>query len=61
MDKKIAKKRNRYCIDEKINRQVRRARMRTKTGILIFLSVVMTGVVLLLTLVVGSIFGIYKP
>lgn len=61
MDKKIAKKRNRYCIDEKINRQIRRDRMRTKTGILIFLSVVMTGVVLLLTLVIGSIFGIYKP
>ena len=61
MDKKIAKKRNRYCIDEKINRQIHRDRIRTKTGILIFLSVVMTGVVLLLTLVVGSIFGIYHP
>ena len=24
MDKKIAKKRNRYCIDEKINRQIHR-------------------------------------
>lgn len=24
MDKKIAKKRNRYCSDEKINRQIRR-------------------------------------
>ena len=53
MDKKIAKKRNRYCIDEKINRQIHRDRIRTKTGILIFLSVVMTGVVLLLTLVIG--------
>ncbi len=58
MDKKNKK---RYCIDEKINRQIRRDRMRTKTGILIFLSVVMTGVVLLLILVIGSIFGIYKP
>lgn len=58
MDKKNKK---RYCIDEKINRQIRRDRMRTKTGILIFLSVVMTGVIFLLTLVVGSIFGIYKP
>ena len=58
MDKKNKK---RYCIDEKINRQIHRDRMRTKTGILIFLSVVMTGVVLLLTLVVGSIFGIYHP
>lgn len=55
------KKNKKYCIDEKINRQIRRGRMRTKTGILIFLSVVMTGVVLLLTLVIGSIFGIYKP
>ncbi len=58
MDKK---NKNRYCIDEKINRRIRRARIRTKTGILIFLSVVMTGVVLLLALVIGSIFGIYKP
>ncbi len=58
MDKKNKK---RYCIDEKINRQIRRDRMRTKTGILIFLSVVMTGVVLLLALVIGSIFSIYKP
>ena len=54
MDKKIAKKRNRYCIDEKINRRIHRDRMRTKTGILIFLSVFMTGVVVLLTLVIGS-------
>lgn len=56
MDKKIAKKRNRYCIDEKINRQIHRDRMRTKTGILIFLSVVMTGVVLLLLFFVSSNF-----
>lgn len=56
-----AKKGKRYCIDEKINRRIRRDRMRTKTGILIFLSVFMTGVVLILALVIGSIFGIYKP
>lgn len=56
MDKKNKK---RYSIDEKLNRQIRHDRMRTKTGILIFLSVVMTGVVILLALVIGSIFGIY--
>ena len=33
MDKKNKK---RYCIDEKINRQIRRARLRTKTGIILF-------------------------
>ncbi len=56
MDKKIAKNGKRYCIDEKINRRIHRDRMRTKTGILIFLSVFMTGVVLLLLFFVSSNF-----
>lgn len=55
MDKKNKK---RYCIDEKINRQVRRARLRTKTGIIIFLSTTLIAAVCLLVLIISGIFRI---
>ena len=57
----MAKKGKRYCIDEKLNRQVRRDRLRVKTGILVFLSVFLVTVVFILTLVVGAVFGIHQP
>lgn len=55
MDKKNKK---RYCIDEKINRQVRRARLRTKTGIILFLSSTLIAAVCLLVLIISGIFRI---
>lgn len=55
MDKKNKK---RYCIDEKINRQVRRARLRTKTGIILFLSTTLIAAVCLLVLIISGIFRI---
>ena len=57
MDKKNKK---RYCIDEKINRQVRRARLRTKTGIILFLSSTLIAAVCLLVFIISSIFCITK-
>lgn len=57
MDKKNKK---RYCIDEKLNRQVRRARLRTKTGIILFLSTTFVAVVCLLVIIISSIFCITK-
>jgi hypothetical protein len=57
MDKKNKK---RYCIDEKINRQVRRARMRTKTGIILFLSATLVAAVCFLVFIISSIFCITK-
>lgn len=57
MDKKNKK---RYSIDEKFNRQVRRARLRTKTGIIIFLSTSLIAAVTLLVFVISSIFCITK-
>lgn len=57
MDKKNKK---RYCIDEKLNRQVRRARLRTKTGIILFLSTTFIAVVCLLVIIISSIFCITK-
>ena len=47
-----------YCNDEKLNRQVRRARLRTKTGIIIFLSTSLIAAICILVLVVSSIFCI---
>jgi len=55
MDKKNKK---RYCIDEKINRQVRRARIRTKTGIILFLSTTLIAAVCLLVFIISGIFHI---
>ena len=55
MDKKNKK---RYCIDEKLNRQVRRDRMRMKTGIIIFMSVALMGAIAILIMIVGTMFGI---
>ena len=55
MDKKNKK---RYCIDEKINRQVRRARMRTKTGIILFLSATLVAAVCFLVFIISGIFHI---
>ncbi len=55
MDKK---NNNRYCIDEKLNRQVRRARMRTKTGIILFLSTTLLAAVCLLVFIISGIFRI---
>ncbi len=52
------KKNKKYCIDEKLNRQVRRARLRTKTGIIIFLSTFLIAAFITLTLVISSIFRI---
>lgn len=57
MDKKNKK---RYCIDEKIIRQVRRARMRTKTGIILFLSATLVAAVCFLVFIISSIFCITK-
>lgn len=57
MDKKNKK---RYCIDEKLNRQVRRDRMRMKTGIIIFMSTSLIAAVTLLVFVISSIFCITK-
>lgn len=57
MDKKNKK---RYCIDEKINRQVRRARMRNKTGIILFLSATLVAAVCFLVFIISSIFCITK-
>lgn len=57
MDKKNKK---RYYIDEKLNRQVRRARLRTKTGIILFLSTTFIAVVCLLVIIISSIFCITK-
>ena len=57
MDKKNKK---RYCIDEKLNRQVRRARLRTKTGIIIFLSSALIAAVCILVFIISSIFCITK-
>ena len=54
MDKKNKK---RYCIDEKLNRQVRRARLRTKTGIIIFLSVALMGAIAILMIIDRALFG----
>lgn len=55
MDKKNKK---RYCIDEKIYRQVRRARMRTKTGIILFLSATLVAAVCFLVFIISGIFRI---
>lgn len=55
MDKK---NKQRYCIDEKINRQVRRARMRTKTGIILFLSATLVAAVCFLVFIISGIFHI---
>lgn len=55
MDKKNKK---RYCIDEKINRQIRRDRMRTKTGIILFLSTTLIAAVCLLVFIISGIFHI---
>lgn len=55
MDKKNKK---RYCIDEKINRQVRRARMRTKTGIILFLSATLVAAVCFLVFIISGVFRI---
>ena len=57
MDKKNKKK---YCIAEKLNRQVRRDRMRMKTGIIIFMSVALMGAIAILMMIVGTMFGITK-
>lgn len=54
------KNKKRYCIDEKLNRQVRRARLRTKTGIILFLSTTFIAVVCLLVIIISSIFCITK-
>jgi len=54
------KNKKRYCIDEKINRQVRRARMRTKTGIILFLSATLVAAVCFLVFIISSIFCITK-
>ena len=55
MDKKNKK---RYCIDEKLNRQVRRARIRTKTGIILFLSTTLIAAVCFLVFIISVIFHI---
>lgn len=52
------KKNKKYCIDEKLNRQVRRARLRTKTGIIIFLSTTLIAAVTLLVFIISGIFRI---
>lgn len=52
------KKNKKYCIDEKLNRQIRRARLRTKTGIIIFLSTTLIAAVCLLVFIINSIFRI---
>jgi hypothetical protein len=57
----MVKKGKRYCIDKKLNRQVRRDRMRVKTGILIFLSVFLATAIFILTLIVGAVLGIHQP
>ena len=52
------KKNKKYCIDEKLNRQVRRARLRTKTGIILFLSATLIVAVCLLVFIISGIFHI---
>lgn len=52
------KKNKKYCIDEKLNRQIRRARLRTKTGIIIFLSTTLIAAVCLLVFIISGIFRI---
>lgn len=52
------KKNKKYCIDEKLNRQVRRARMRTKTGIILFLSATLVAAVCFLVFIISGIFCI---
>ena len=54
------KRHNKYCIDEKLNRQIRRDRLRTNTGIIIFLSTSLIAAITILVLVVSSIFCITK-
>lgn len=55
MDKKNKK---RYCIDEKLNRQVRRARRRTKTDIILFLSASLIVAVCFLVFIISGVFRI---
>ena len=52
------KNKERYCIDEQLNRQVRRARLRTKTGIILFLSSTLIAAVCLLVFIISGIFRI---
>lgn len=52
------KKNKKYCIDEKFNRQVRRARLRTKTGIILFLSTTLIAAICLLVFIISGIYRI---
>ena len=52
------KKRKRYCLDQKFNKELARYRRRQKTGIILFLVTVLIGIITVLVLAIGSIFGI---
>lgn len=52
------KKRKRYCIDKKFNDEVKRYRRREKTGIIIFIILMVSVVVAIVTMAFGSIFGV---
>lgn len=58
---RTVKRRKRICIDQKFNKELSRHMMNQKIGIIAFLVLCLIGVIAILILGVGSIFGIAEP
>ena len=54
------RKRKRYSIDERLNKQVTRDMRRRKTGVIIFLSCLFAGIVALIVYVLGHMMFIIQ-